>query len=76
MLNRYNQGDKAYSIESNRIVREVCIVKVAAGFATVRFADTDGGIRVRENRLFSTREYAEACLPKEQPKKNNNAQWN
>ena len=76
LYNHYNSGDKAYIIESNRTVREVRIVKIAAGFATVRFPNTDGGIRVRESRLFPTREDGEACLPKEKSKKNQNAQWN
>ena len=37
---------------------------VSGGFATLRFMDSDGGIKLRESRLFPTKETAEASLPK------------
>ena len=40
------------------------VLKVAGGFATLRFFDSDGGIKLRESRLFPTKEDAEASLPK------------
>ena len=64
MPNKYNPGDTAYIVESNRIIREVKILKVAGGFATLRFTDSKGGINLRESRLFPTQEDAEASLPK------------
>jgi hypothetical protein len=64
MPNKYNPGDTAYIVESNRIIREVKVLKVTGGFATLRFIDSDGGIKLRESRLFPTKEDAEASLPK------------
>ncbi len=66
----YSPGDRAYIVESNLYIREVEVIKVAGGFCTIRFWDRGGGIKVRESRLFPTKEAAEASLPKkEAPKK-------
>jgi len=58
-LKRFMPGDIAFIISNNKYVSEVTIVKVAGGFATVRFMGSDGGMRVRESRLFSSKEEAE-----------------
>ena len=66
----YSPGDIAYIVESNLFIREVEVVKSAAGFCTIRFTDHGGGIKVRESRLFPSKEAAEASLPKKEvPKK-------
>ena len=53
-------GDTAYLVHSNRFVREVTITRIDGyGMCSVRFADAAGGIRVRINRLFQTKEEAE-----------------
>lgn len=59
MAGKYKPGDKAFIIESKRLIREVEIVKFSGGLYTLRFTDSGGGIKLRENRLFSTREEAE-----------------
>ena len=65
----FNPGDRAYIVESNLYLREVEVIKVAGGFCTIRFVDRGGGIKVRESRLYPSREAAEASLPKkEMPK--------
>ena len=64
MPNKYNHGDKAYIVESNRFIREVKVLKITGDFATLRFMDSDGGIKLRESRLLPTKEDAEASLPK------------
>lgn len=70
MTPNFCSGDIAYIVESNLHVREVEVVKAAARFCTIRFTDHGGGIKVRESRLFPTKEAAEASLPKkETPKK-------
>ncbi len=68
MGGRYNINDTAFLIESNRIIREVKILKYAGGLYTVRFVDGAGGIKVRENRLFATEDEANATLPKPAPR--------
>lgn len=70
MQSIYNPGDHAYIVESNLYLREVEVIKAAGGFCTIRFVDSGGGIKVRESRLYPSREAAEASLPKkEMPKK-------
>ena len=64
MPNKYNPGDTAYIVESNRIIREVKVLKITGGFATLHLMDSDGGIKLRESRLFPTKEDAEESLPK------------
>ena len=72
MPNKYSPGDTAYIVESSRFIREVKVLKIAGGFATLRFTDSDGGIKLRESRLFPTKEAAEASLPK---KTSPRSQW-
>lgn len=64
MAKKFNPGDTAFLVESNRIIREVRILKFGGGFYTIRFADSDGGIKVKEHRLFATKEAAEDSMPK------------
>lgn len=64
MPSQYNPGDTAYIVESGLFIREVIVVKAAGGFATLRFTDGPGGVRLRESRLYPTKEDAEACIPK------------
>ena len=50
-------GDTAYMIESNRIVREVTIVKVTGNSAIIRF-ENGGGTRIALDKLYNTEEKA------------------
>lgn len=59
-------GDTAFIVESNRIVREVEIKSVAGGMYLIRFKDSGGGIKVKEHRLFATREDAESSIQTKQ----------
>ncbi len=72
MATKYNPGDTAFIVESSRFIREVKVLKIASGFVTLRFVDSDGGIKLRESRLFSTKEAAEASLSK---KTMSRSQW-
>lgn len=62
-------GDTAYIVESNRIIREVKIVRCSGGIFLVKFPDTGGGIQVKRHRLFATREEAESSIAKPKEKK-------
>ena len=64
MPNKYNPGDTAFIVENNRIIREVKVINTSGGFVTIRFMDSHGGIKLRESRLFPSKEEAEASLPK------------
>ena len=59
----YEIGSKALIIESNRILREVTIVRKNSDFYIVRF-DNNGSIQLRKSRIFPTREVAEQQLSK------------
>ena len=59
-------GDTAYIVESNRLIREVEIKSWAGGMYLIRFKDSGGGIKVKEHRLFATREDAESSIQTKQ----------
>ncbi len=68
MASKYNPGDTAYIVESNRSIREVKVLRITSGLVTLRFTDTNGGIRIHESRLFPTKEEAEASMKKKPTK--------
>ena len=51
----YKAGDKAYIVESNRIVRKCTVVRPSGNLFIIRF-ENGGGIWVNKNRLFATKE--------------------
>lgn len=56
-------GSKAFIIESNRIIREVTIVRKNSDFYVIRF-DNNGCIQLRKSRVFSSEEAAKEYLSK------------
>lgn len=68
---RFKIGDSAFILESNRIVREVTIIKCTGGMYLIKFVDTGGGIQVKEHRLYAAREDAEAAIPAAEKKQRN-----
>lgn len=64
----YETGTEVFIIESNRIIRKATVVRRSSDFYILRF-DGGGGIRLREGRIFSTREQAEATLHREKVQK-------
>ena len=55
---------QAFLIENNNRVIEVRIVSVSDGMSVVRPLYSNGGFRVRNNRLYETKEKAEEVLAK------------
>lgn len=55
-------GETLYLVESCRRIREVQVRGRSGALFTVCFTDTLGGIRVREDRLYPTREAAAAYV--------------
>lgn len=53
-----------YLISNGHIIEEATVVMNLAGFVTIRFTKRGGGTRVRESRLYATREEAEAAVKK------------
>ncbi len=64
MTHTYTLGDIAYIVANIRFVCEVQILYIDGDLFTLRFTDSSGGIKVRGSRLFSTKDAAEATLPK------------
>ena len=58
MTGKYKPGDTVYIIESVRFIRKCVVLKYSGGLYTLRFPDSGGGIKLRENRLFPTEEDA------------------
>ena len=58
----FKAGDKAYIVESNRIVRECTVKRVTGKLIIIRF-ENGGGIQVSENRLFDTKESVHFTAP-------------
>ena len=58
----FRAGQTVYLVESGHRIREAQVRGRSGGLYTVRFTDTGGGIRVRPDRLFPTREAAQAYV--------------
>ena len=61
---RFRPGATAYIVESNRFIREVEVKSFSGGLYLIIFKDTGGGVKLRENRLFATKEGAEESIKK------------
>ena len=55
-------GQTVYLVESCRTVREAVVHARSGGLYTLRFTDSGGGIRLRADRLYPTRDAASAHL--------------
>lgn len=67
MAARFKAGDTVFIVESNRFIREAEVKSCAGGLYLLKFKDNGGGIKLKEHRLFASKEDAEACLPKKAP---------
>lgn len=61
---RFKVGDTVFIVESNRFIREAEVRTCSGGLYLVKFKDNGGGIKLKEHRLFPTKEEAEASIPK------------
>ena len=62
------KGSIAYIVESNRIIREVIVLRVTSDFYIIRFTDGGGVIQVRGSRLFDSMEEAKTSLSQKEQK--------
>lgn len=63
MVKQFNVGDTVYFISSSVFVRKAKVIRVAAGFVTIKFDTNNGndgpsGIRVRESKVYHTEKEA------------------
>lgn len=61
------KGDKAYILESNRIITPVTIIGISGGLYTCSLP-SGGAIRLKRSRLYETEEEAQSHIPVEKPK--------
>ena len=64
MDSKFKKDDTVYIIGNTHFIEEAVVVMTVAGFVTIRFTERSGGTRVRENRLYTSREEAEAAVKK------------
>ena len=62
MNQKFESGDVVYFIASSIFVRKATVIRATKDFCTIKFEDTGGGIRVRNTKLYKTKEEAEAIV--------------
>lgn len=58
----FKAGDTVYIVESNRFIRETEVRSCSGGMYLLKFKDNGGGIKLKEHRLFATKDEAEASI--------------
>lgn len=62
MNGKYQPGQKVFLTGGNKnLIKEVAVLKYTGGFYTIRF-NNGGGVKVRESRIYPSREEAEAVI--------------
>lgn len=70
-MQKYPNGTLVYIIQSKRFIREATVIRYGSGFYTIRFTDSSGGTRLREDRLFPSEEDAKGQISREEEKRIN-----
>lgn len=65
---KYSVGAHVYIIQSGRYIREATVIRYGSGFYTIRFKESCGCTRLREDRLFPSEEEAQKHIVKEEVK--------
>ncbi len=71
-MNKFKPGDTVYLIGNSHFIEEATVVMTISGFVTIRFTERSGGTRVRENRLYATKEEAEAVVARNRAQQHKN----
>ncbi|WP_417092612.1 hypothetical protein [Eubacterium sp.] len=67
MKNRFKIGDHVYIVECGLYAKEVVIVGIAGGFYQICFTDRQGSLRLKESKLYATKEEAESVWSSHRP---------
>ena len=62
---KFHKGDVVYFVSSSIFIKKATVIRNAGGFCTIRFEDGNcgpSGTRVRESKLYHTKEEAEAVV--------------
>lgn len=65
-MRKYNVGDIVFFISNGYNIREATVIRCGSGFCTIKFNDieTPAGTRVRESKLFQSKQEAEIIVEK------------
>ena len=62
MNGKYQPGQTIFLTRGNKnLIKEATVLKYTGGFYTIRF-NNGGGVKVRESRIYPSREEAEAAI--------------
>lgn len=66
-MNKYDVNDIVFFISNGYHIREATVIRAGGGFCTIKFNDneTPAGTRVRESKLFKTKQDAEVMVEKQ-----------
>lgn len=64
LTGKFKVGDTAFIVESNRFIREAEVRSCTGCIYLIKFKDNGGGIKLKEHRLFASKEKAETSIPK------------
>lgn len=62
---KYKHGQTVYIVENGHFIRECVVINYVGGMYTIRFSDGNGAIKLRESRLFQTKEAAQSSVRKD-----------
>lgn len=65
MDTKYKYGQIVYIVESGNRVTEGTIINYSGGLYTIRLIETGGAIKLRESRLFLSKEEAQKTVQKD-----------
>ena len=65
-MRKYTVGDIVFFISNGYNIREATVIRCGSGFCTIKFNDneTPAGTRVRESKLFHSKQEAEIVVEK------------
>ena len=65
-MNKYDVNDVVFFISNGYHIIEATVIRSGGGFCTIKFNDneTPAGTRVRESKLFKTKQEAEVVVEK------------
>ena len=71
----FSPGDTVYIVANGLTIEEAIVKRFSGGFYTIRFP-SGGGIRLRESRLFASKEEAEKSITPKPNKQQFRSPWN
>ncbi|MCH4020018.1 MAG: hypothetical protein LKE61_03995 [Erysipelotrichaceae bacterium] len=61
-MQKYPVGNLVYIIQSKRYIREAKVLHYSSGFYTIRFTDSSGGTKLRESRIYGSKDDAQKVV--------------